>query len=388
MTDLPSVWFILSRAQHYRLPIWDRLAARNADRYRIEVHAAPAAPVAADSRDYLIAEDFRMDRVAGQIVYRWPGIPEKVRASKPAVVVAGLGPRRVESWKLPSICSAANIPLIGWTKSESVARVPPVLLKRIKRRLYRGYDLMIAYGSCSRDDLVDCGYPRDRVVIAQNTINTDSIFSERERWRSRGQVLRRELGVGDRPVLLCIGRMNPDKRQRDLLEAWDVIGQRHPDMALVMAGDGPTRPELERQAHATDPDRIRFTGALPEGDDYAWIAAADLTVHPGAVGLAMQQSMAFGCPTVIADERSVDTEVLTGEETGWRFERGNIAALSATVDRVLGDTAARERITTAAADRIRDDVNIDNMVESIGRAIDRAFQLRRSRSQAGGTAPA
>jgi glycosyltransferase involved in cell wall biosynthesis len=122
-------------------------------------------------------------------------------------------------------------------------------------------------------------------------------------------------------------------------------------------------------AQEIDPARIRVIGRVAEGEDYLWIAASDITIQCGAVGLAINQSMAFGTPTVIADQIGPDTELLVDGQTGWRYPQGDLDALVATVAAVMGDDTTRQRITNQARCLVRDDVNIDNMVRNVDACI-------------------
>ncbi len=50
--------------------------------------------------------------------------------------------------------------------------------------------------------------------------------------------LREEWDLGDGPVVLCVARMDPQKRQDLLLEAWPYVARRFPRARLVLVGNG------------------------------------------------------------------------------------------------------------------------------------------------------
>lgn len=52
----------------------------------------------------------------------------------------------------------------------------------------------------------------------------------------------------DPPRLLCLGRLVPQKGFDLALTASAALVDRFPNMRLIIAGDGPARPELEQQA--------------------------------------------------------------------------------------------------------------------------------------------
>ena len=99
------------------------------------------------------------------------------------------------------------------------------------------------------------------------------------------------------------------------------------------------------------------------------------TFNVAAVGLAINQSMALGVPTVIADEWGVDAELIQDGVTGWRFERGNTDALVSAIREVFDNQPETKRRTTAARTMMRDEITIDRMVSGIDGCIRKVLDL-------------
>ena len=118
--------------------------------------------------------------------------------------------------------------------------------------------------------------------------------------------------------------MRGGKRIDLLIEAAGQLAERHGPIVVAIGGTGPAEEELRAQAaRFGDKLDVRFLGKLPIGDDNRLYAAADINVFPGAVGLAIVQSMALARPTVCADEPYADSELVEHEKTGLRFARGS-----------------------------------------------------------------
>ena len=62
------------------------------------------------------------------------------------------------------------------------------------------------------------------------------------------QAVRKRLGLGSRPVVVCVSRMVPRKGQDTLIRAWPLVLATTPDATLLLVGDGPYRNRLERMA--------------------------------------------------------------------------------------------------------------------------------------------
>ena len=88
-----------------------------------------------------------------------------------------------------------------------------------------------------------------------------------------GDAIRERLGLGDRPVVVCVSRMVPRKGQDTLIRAWPRVlaglARARPgaDPVLLLVGDGPYRADLGRLAERTGVSgSVMFTGPVPAAD--------------------------------------------------------------------------------------------------------------------------
>lgn len=117
------------------------------------------------------------------------------------------------------------------------------------------------------------------------------------------------------PLAVCVGRLVPEKRY-DLALAG--LAHAAPHVRLAIVGDGPERSRLTAMAAATGV-RATSTGALPRRQALAWIAAADVLVHPSA---------SEGAPTVVREARALGTHVVAcpaGDLERWAESDAGIA---------------------------------------------------------------
>jgi glycosyltransferase involved in cell wall biosynthesis len=380
-----KVWFFQPVLEHYRLPVWDgvRDAGRADGAYEIAVFGtlqADGKTTGGGFRDYL-RDCPRVWIKAPTLIFHWPSARPVIEAERPDVVILSANPRNVSAWSLPGLCRRLGASVGFWSKVHSYSRVPHFFTDIMKRAFLRRYDFAILYGESSAPELDRIGFPRERVFIANNTIDTRRIFSDGDRIAARAREIRAERGLAGRKILLSIGRMEADKRTQDLLEAWPRLRELDPTLVMVLVSGGPLLEDVKSQAQRLDPERIIVTGRVPEGDDYAWIAACDLCVYPGAVGLAINQSLALARPTVIADERGADAEIVEHGRTGWRYPRGDIDAMVRTIGEVLRGGEAVARVNDAARSLMRDKVTLEHMISAIDRAIRAGLDIAGSRNR-------
>ncbi|MDQ3945497.1 MAG: glycosyltransferase family 4 protein, partial [Actinomycetota bacterium] len=157
-------------------------------------------------------------------------------------------------------------------------------------------------------------------------------------------------GAG-RPRLLFVGRLVDQKGPDGLLEALARLAS---GASLVMVGDGPLRPRLQRQAVRLGiADRVHFTGFVPHELVEAHFCHADLLVLPSRyeeLGSVLLEAMQAGLPVVATAVGGIPEVVVDGV-TGRLLPPGDPAALASAVDGVLGDQAGAGRMGLAARER-------------------------------------
>ena len=191
-----------------------------------------------------------------------------------------------------------------------------------------------------RDVALRWGLDPQRVTVLPNPAPAIPTMPTREK-------LRAELEL-DGDVLVFAGRLGPQKAVGVLLDAL-VRASR---VSLVIAGDGPERPALERRALELGLDaRVRFLGSVPRETVLRLFRAADASVLPSAwenFPHTVVEALAVGCP-VIATAVGGVPEVVREGENGLLVPPGDSAALAAALERFFGDASLRERLRGAAA---------------------------------------
>jgi glycosyltransferase involved in cell wall biosynthesis len=118
--------------------------------------------------------------------------------------------------------------------------------------------------------------------------------------------------AADTPLVVCVGRLCPQKGQDVLLRAWPAVAERLPAARLVLVGDGQALPRLRRDA----PAGVLFAGAA--ADPLPWYQAADVVVQPSrweGMALAPLEAMACARPVVLTDVDGA-RESLPAADTG------------------------------------------------------------------------
>lgn len=150
--------------------------------------------------------------------------------------------------------------------------------------------------------------------------------------------------------LITMGRLVPSKGHDLLMRAFATCAARHPDWELSILGEGPERDRLVALARELSiDDRVHFCGNV--SPPFGLLAAADLFVFASfyeAFGMALAEAMACGLPVISFDCPSGPGDIVRHGEDGLLVPTGDVFALTMAMDRLMGDTALRQRMAQQA----------------------------------------
>lgn len=103
-------------------------------------------------------------------------------------------------------------------------------------------------------------------------------------------------------TILYVGRLENRKGVRCLLEAFNVLSEKKPDVALIIAGDGPDRTKLETRAAELNLQNVTFAGYVSDEQKIKYLHEADVFCAPAlygeSFGIVLLEAMATGLVTV------------------------------------------------------------------------------------------
>lgn len=184
----------------------------------------------------------------------------------------------------------------------------------------------------------------------------------RERAASRAALPALRAVPAGAPVVVCVGRLCPQKGQRTLLDAWSRITARVPDAWLALVGDGPDGRELREAA----PERVLFAGASTQVEH--WYTAADLTVLPSnweGMALTPLEAMACGRPVVLTDVGGARECLPPGQEELCLVPPSDPESLAAALTHLLKDPGLRDFLGEGARKHVRAEFDVRRTAASV-----------------------
>jgi glycosyltransferase involved in cell wall biosynthesis len=216
-------------------------------------------------------------------------------------------------------------------------------------------DAVLTVSAALRDHAMSLGVASERVHVVPNGVDA-SLFQP----RPPNGTIRQCWGLNGGPVLGYVGGLRRWHGVESLPPLLERLGQRYRDLRLVIVGNGPLRGELERDLRQQGLTRsVVFMGARPHEEVAALIGQFDVALAPYAhldhafyfSPLKIFEYMACGVPVVAAASGQI-AEVVHDGETGLLYPPGDLEALTAACDRLLADSALRQRLGQAGAREI------------------------------------
>jgi glycosyltransferase involved in cell wall biosynthesis len=228
-----------------------------------------------------------------------------------------------------------------------LARVPALVRTRhlhlpLKRRwsnfVHFLPDTVITCGQAMQQLLVrECGFPEDRVVSIPTGIDFPRFTSSAGR-----EATRQALGIDANAfVVLMVGIIRGVKRHEVALRAFEKFSRDGRNTRLLLAGEGPMRPDMERLAKELGiAEQVIFLGHREDIPDL--MAAADvllLTSRSEGIPQAISQALGVGLPVVATRVGGVP-ELIETEVTGLLVPPEDAGAVAAALQRVAADPEA------------------------------------------------
>jgi glycosyltransferase involved in cell wall biosynthesis len=202
-----------------------------------------------------------------------------------------------------------------------------------------------------------------------------------------GAQVRAELGLSPgTPLIVSVSRLVYKKGLTYLLDAFPRVLAEHPGAALVIAGYGDLRAELERRAAELGvAASVYFPGQLERERAARYVAAADVYVVPSirdqrgnidGLPNALLEGMGAARP-IVASRAAGIPDVIADGEHGLLVPERDSEALASAIGRLLGDRALAERLGAAARRRVLDELTWDIAAERFEQTYEHALKVRR-----------
>ncbi|MCI4327419.1 MAG: glycosyltransferase family 4 protein [Thermoplasmata archaeon] len=234
----------------------------------------------------------------------------------------------------------------------------PEPVRRFFLKAMEGFDGIVVSTRAGLEDLIQAGFQGRAFQVYP-------YFDPREQRAASAAVrerVRTQFHLGDGPVVLCVGRMDPVKRQDLAIEAFARVARRFPGAKLVLVGGesfstssaglgvgkaSSWRSKLEVQIRALRlQNRVVLAGALPDEELRAMYGLTDAFVHPApweGFGLVIVEAWTHGIPVVVSRGAGAG-ELVDDGVNGFLTRPGSTTDIAQKLTTLLDRTPDAERI--------------------------------------------
>jgi len=174
------------------------------------------------------------------------------------------------------------------------------------------------------------------------------------------------------PVIGVVARLSPEKGVDVALQVHRVVVRRLPGARMLVAGEGPTRAALERQARELGIESsVCFLGHRePIGSVYEGLTALLIPSRSEGLPNVVLEAMSRGVPVVATSVGGLP-EVIENGESGFLAPSGDVEALAAKVLRLLEDPLARRHLGQRARREMTSRFSLPARIEALHALYDR-----------------
>jgi glycosyltransferase involved in cell wall biosynthesis len=228
------------------------------------------------------------------------------------------------------------------------------VMRRLERATFRRADALFCVSSFLAEEAARRGADASRVHVMPNAVDASVCDLPDGGWR-----VRQELGIPETAVVAgFVGWFDRWDRLDLLVDTAAGLRSAHPQLRLLLVGDGPVAADLRERVRAGALENtVIFAGPVPRNRVVEFIDAMDIGLLPDSnvfgSPLVLFELMARG-KAIIAPDRPPVRDVIEDDINGVVVPAGDRAALAVALGALLSDPVRRRRISEAAKARVRE----------------------------------
>lgn len=185
-------------------------------------------------------------------------------------------------------------------------------------------------------------------------------------------------------IILSVGRLSDQKGLQYVVDALSPIIEKEPLSKLLIIGEGPYKKELRRKIKEKNlTGHVEFLGALPKEQIAKYYSFADVFVFPSlstktgteALGLALMEAMATGCPVIGSDIGGIPS-LITPNKTGLLVKQKNPAQLSTAILTLIKERKKAEKLGRNASLLIRKNYSWNDITKKFERIYRETMRIK------------
>jgi glycosyltransferase involved in cell wall biosynthesis len=246
------------------------------------------------------------------------------------------------------------------------------LTRRVKRYVHRNIDGAFVPADFYRDYYRGLGFPDERIVVGVDVVDNRFFADGAHQARLQEREIRIAMDLPER-YFLFVGRFLPRKGLETMLEAFAVYRKQTgaDGWGLVLVGDGPHRPVVERFSAGLP--GVHFAGVRQGADLCRYFGLAEALIVPSESdpwGLVVNEGMAAGLPVLVSRGCGAAHTLVRDGENGWTFASGDTTGLATLMARLGSLPPDARRGMGDCSSRIIEEWSLGRFAEGVDAALE------------------
>lgn len=251
---------------------------------------------------------------------------KEIRKFKPAIIALS-GWNNLSYWALTFYCKSKGIKVILANDSTKFDKKRTFPKEFIKSLLVKSSDAYWCYGTKSEEYLLALGAKCDRIFRRYQATDSHTIYSVYEKISKDRRSLSEKYKLRPKNFVYA-GRLSSEKNLMLLLKAFRNIKQNAnaKKWGLIIVGDGPQRPEIEKFISSANIKDIWLVGGKSWKEVPEYYALSDVFILPSVSepwGLVVNEAMICGLPVIVSKRAGAYWDLVKDGINGFGFDPYN-----------------------------------------------------------------
>lgn len=222
----------------------------------------------------------------------------------------------------------------------------------------RGADKVICPSQYLKDYVTSFGVPPEKTCLIPFRLK-DGIFN----FNYRESDILRSKGINvDKPIILCVARLEREKQVDILIEAIPLVTKYHPEVQFVLIGDGSLKTKMEKRVAELGVEQNAYFLGYQSTEIIKYCLSVATAVCVPMSGFVILEAAAAS-KAIIAFDIEWHSEFIKDGETGLLVENRNRDKLAEAIRRLVGEPALAELLGKNARSLLEANYNPQRIAE-------------------------
>jgi glycosyltransferase involved in cell wall biosynthesis len=258
---------------------------------------------------------------------------------------------------------------------QGLSKNPSALRNFFRKLMINLADAVLVYTDGGREFWIQNGIDPKKLFVAYNALDTKHIFEVKDsitkddlaEYRCRHQ-------WGDKRIIVCDGRLVPEKRIDIVLQAMKRVVECHSNTHLAVIGDGPIREGVRQLVERLDiPHMVTMFGSIYDERELGLIYMnSTAAILPAFAGLAIMHAFSYGVPFIIGRGKTnhgPESELVIHNHNGFVCNLNSVDEFAGAVCLLIENEELHRTMSENAFRMIHEKYNLDNMAAGIVDAV-------------------